>query len=67
MTAHPFKSPKEEAAAVDRLLSEDLTKKLGTHESGRIAAFKSDAMKAACDLRLLTNSHRYSHHGHKQS
>jgi len=61
MTDQPFKSPIDEAAAIDRLLESDLAKKLETYSQPRLASFKSDAMKARAQIRLSTYSQPCSH------
>jgi len=55
----PFKSLADEASAIHAMLATDLAKKLDTYSPTRLAKFKSDALKTAAHMWLLTNSQGY--------
>ena len=61
MTKRPsqFKTPTDEADAIDRLVAGDVAKRLKTYDAARLARFKADGMRYAVELRLLNCSNKW--------
>jgi len=58
--SQPFPTPQADAEAIEVFAASCLEKRLGTCDPLRLAIIRTDALKQAAELRLLTISQTYS-------